>query len=140
MATKVNQEQKNTYIQSYTITYNLMSREKIKNIIKLKRNLIMADTIGDLIDKLSIINIRLWNLEDARRDYSNSKKKKTEAEVKVFLNKISMANKERNSLIDQINGSLGVLIDKAAKRTSSLKIVANDLLGTGKNKYYKTEK
>jgi len=117
-----------------------MSGEKIKNIIKLKRNLIMADTIGDLIDKLSIINIRLWNLEDARRDYSNSKKKKTEAEVKVFLNKISMANKERNSLIDQINGSLGVLIDKAAKRTSSLKIVANDLLGTGKNKYYKTEK
>ena len=32
----------------------------------------MSDTIGDMIDKLTIANIRLWMLEDARREYCNT--------------------------------------------------------------------
>ena len=28
----------------------------------------MAETLGSLIDKLTIANIRLWHLEDVRRD------------------------------------------------------------------------
>jgi hypothetical protein len=28
---------------------------------------IMADTVGDMIDKLTIANIRLWHIEDERR-------------------------------------------------------------------------
>lgn len=53
--------------------------------------------------------------------------------------KIAANNKERNSLIDQINASLRVLIDKAAAKESTFELTAEELLGTGKNKFYKTE-
>ena len=99
----------------------------------------MADTIGDIIDKLTIANIRLWNLEDARRDYTAGETIKTEAEIKDLLSKISATNKERNSLIDQINASLHVLLDKATSKSSSFNITSEELLGTGKNKFYKQE-
>lgn len=99
----------------------------------------MADTIGDLIDKLTISNIRLWMLEDERRVYCNTDTSKTEEEVKKFLNKVSSTNRERNDLIDQINASLRVLIDKKNGKKSSVSIKANNLLGLGKNKFYKTE-
>jgi len=99
----------------------------------------MADTIGDLIDKLTISNIRLWMLEDERRVYCKTDESKSEDELKVFLNKISATNKERNNLIDQINASLGVLVDKSIDRDSTLQLTVDELLGTGKNKFYKTE-
>ena len=99
----------------------------------------MADTIGDLIDKLTISNVRLWMLEDERRVYCNTAASKTEEEAKVFLNKISAANKERNALIDQINAGLGVLVDKSNGKDSVLQITSDELLGTGKNKFYKME-
>ena len=38
----------------------------------------MADTIGDLIDKLTISNVRLWMLEDERRVFCNTGTSKTE--------------------------------------------------------------
>ena len=97
------------------------------------------DTIGDMIDKLTIANIRLWMLEDSRREFCNTEKTKTEKELKDFLNKISNTNRERNDLIDQINCSLGVLIDTTSRKKSSMRVTAEDLLGTGKNKFYKTE-
>ena len=97
------------------------------------------DTIGDMIDKLTIANVRLWMLEDSRRVFCNTDQTKTEKETKDFLNKISNTNRERNDLIDQINCSLCVLIDAASNRKSTMRVTANDLLGTGKNKFYKTE-
>ena len=99
----------------------------------------MADTLGDLIDKLSISNIRLWNLEDERRNYCNSHESKPEDEIKEFLKKISLTNKERNSLIDQINAAIRVLIDKSSNKDSALNLMAEELLGTGKNKFYSGE-
>ena len=99
----------------------------------------MADTIGDLIDKLTISNIRLWNLEDERRIYCNSSEEKTNKEIKEFLSKISLVNKERNDLIDQINASIGVLIKKINDKDSTFQITFEELLGTGKNKFYKEE-
>ena len=99
----------------------------------------MADTIGDLIDKLTISNVRLWMLEDERRVYCNTDSSKSEDELKVFLNKVSSTNRERNNLIDQINASLRVLVDKSVNRDSTLQVTADELLGTGKNKFYKTE-
>jgi len=97
------------------------------------------DTLGDMVDKLTIANIRLWMLEDSRREFCNTDQSKTEDEVKEFLNKISATNRERNDLIDQINCTLRVLVDKAAHKSSTLAITADELLGTGKNKFYKTE-
>ena len=99
----------------------------------------MADTIGDLVDKLTIANIRLWMLEDARREYCNTNETKTEEEIKNFLNKVSKTNRERNDLIDQINCAFRILIDASYDKKSTMSITADDLLGTGKNKFYKTE-
>ena len=100
----------------------------------------MSDTIGDLIDKLSIANIRLWHIEDARREFTNQPKDEKELkEAEELLDKVSKVNKERNSLIDQINASRGVLIDKARDNDSSFTLTAEELLGTGKNKFYKEE-
>jgi hypothetical protein len=99
----------------------------------------MADTIGDLIDKLTISNIRLWYLEDSRRDYCNDVVKLSEEELKILLNKINQTNRERNNLIDQINASIRILIDKAASKDSKFTVTAEELLGTGKNKFYSGE-
>ena len=98
----------------------------------------MADTIGDLIDKLTIANIRLWHIEDARREFS-SNNDINELKAKGYLDMISSVNKERNSLVDQINAYLRVLIDKASQQDSSFCLTADELLGTGKNKFYKKE-
>lgn len=99
----------------------------------------MSDTIGDMIDKLTIANIRLWMLEDARREYCNTDENKSEQEIKKFLNKVSQTNRERNDLIDEINCALRVLLDKRKNKDSFMSINAESLLGTGKNKFYKTE-
>ena len=99
----------------------------------------MADTIGDMIDKLTIANVRLWMLEDWRRDYTDDNVSNTEAEVKENLKKVSLTNRERNDLIDQINAALSVLIDKSSNNDSTFMIDAERLLGTGKNKFYKGE-
>ena len=96
----------------------------------------MADTIGDLIDKLTIANCRLWHIEDARREFSASEDDKSLEKAEDLLNQVSKVNKERNSLIDQINASLGVLIDKAADKESNLQLTFDEILGTGKNYFY----
>ena len=99
----------------------------------------MADTIGDLIDKLTIANCRLWHVEDARREFSSQTDEKSLEKAEDLLNQVSKINRERNSLIDQINAGMGVLVDKAANKDSTLQLTFEELLGTGKNKFYKTE-
>ena len=99
----------------------------------------MADTIGDLIDKLTISNIRLWHIEDDRRAYCGGEEH-DEAKAREYLNMVSNVNRERNSLIDQINAAMGVLINKAANKDSTFSLTFEDLIGSGKNKFYKEEK
>ena len=101
----------------------------------------MADTIGDMIDKLTIANIRLWHIEDERRVLTKRTDEDSLRDAKAIhlLDMVSMVNKERNSLIDQINASLAVLINKAANKDSTFQLTAEELLGTRKNKFYKTE-
>lgn len=99
----------------------------------------MANTLGDFIDQLTIANIRLWMLEDNRREYCETDQSKSEQDIKDFLRKISQTNKERNALIDKINASLAVLISKAADKDSTLELDFEEILGTGKNKFYKKE-
>lgn len=96
----------------------------------------MADTIGDLIDKLTISNIRLWHIEDARREYCLGEEK-DERKAREHLDMITKTNKERNSLIDQINAALKVLLDKMTGKDSSFSLSVDELLGSGKNKFYK---
>jgi hypothetical protein len=77
------------------------------------------ETIGSLVDKLSIANIRLWHLEDKRRDLSLSDKDRLEA-----ADMVSVVNKERNGLIDEID----VLLNDC--------IVTNKVKISLKNKMY----
>jgi hypothetical protein len=98
----------------------------------------VADTIGDLIDKLTISNIRLWHVEDARREYCGGDNK-DEEKARGYLDMVSKVNKERNGLIDQINAALKVLIDSSTTTDSYFRITAEELLGVGKNKFYKEE-
>jgi len=94
----------------------------------------MADTIGDLIDKLTIANIKLWHIEYERREFVEiEEKEQTKGKAVKFLNMISDVNKERNALIDQINMALRVLFDDS----NEFKLNVEELLGTGKNKFYK---
>jgi hypothetical protein len=58
----------------------------------------MAETLGSLIDKLTIANIRLWHLEDVRRDRSLSDKDRLKA-----ADAISEVNQQRNDLMDEID-------------------------------------
>jgi len=58
----------------------------------------MSETLGSLIDKLTIANIRLWHLEDARRDKSQS-----DAERLRATDMVSSVNAQRNDLIDEID-------------------------------------
>ena len=56
------------------------------------------ETLGSLTDKLTVANIRLWHLEDIKHD--------GEADDKVVADaarKIAVVNKQRNSLIDEID-------------------------------------
>jgi hypothetical protein len=99
----------------------------------------MSDTIGELIDKLTISNIRLWMLEDQRRVFCNSDTVKSNEEVKQFLKKVSSTNKERNVLIDQINACCRIIYDNSNDKSSTLQITIDEILGSGKNKFYKTE-
>ena len=58
----------------------------------------MAETLGSLIDKLAIANIRLWHLEDQRRDKSLS-----DAGRLAAADAVSVVNRQWNDLIDEVD-------------------------------------
>ena len=58
-------------------------------------------TLGSVIDQLTIANIRLWHLEDKRRDKSLSDKERLEA-----CDMVAIVNSQRNGLIDEIDDML----------------------------------
>ncbi len=61
----------------------------------------MAETLGSLVDKLSVANIRLWHLEDKRRD-----KGLPDEERLAAADAVSVVNNQRNDLIDEIDSFL----------------------------------
>jgi hypothetical protein len=78
----------------------------------------MAETLGSLVDKLTIANIRLWHLEDVRRDRSLSDRERL-----LAADKIALVNQERNDLMDEINEFLyQALRGKAKVRVPKVKI------------------
>jgi len=65
----------------------------------------MTDTIGNLIDKLSIVNIRIWMLEDVKR---TSKSDKVVADA---TRKTNILNQQRVDLIQEVDELALGLID-----------------------------
>ena len=66
----------------------------------------MADTIGNLIDKLTIVNIRIWTAEDVKR-----KKNATDKEIADACRVTNVANSQRNDLIQEIDESLNYMAE-----------------------------
>jgi len=58
----------------------------------------MADTLGNLIDKLTITNLRIWNAEDIKR-----KKSATNKDIANACRITNVANSQRNDLIQEID-------------------------------------
>jgi predicted metal-dependent HD superfamily phosphohydrolase len=58
------------------------------------------DTFGNLIDKLTIVNLKIWNYEDIKRDSKDDK------EIADATKKTNILNQQRNDLIQEIDEML----------------------------------
>ena len=63
------------------------------------------DTIGNLIDKLSVVNIRIWMAEDIKRN-----KDVTDKEIADATRVTNIANSQRNDLIQEIDEKINHMI------------------------------
>lgn len=63
------------------------------------------DTIGGLIDKLSITNIKIWMAEDKKRDQSA-----TDADIAKATKITNIANQQRNDLMQEIDEKLNNMV------------------------------
>jgi len=61
----------------------------------------MVDTLGNLIDKLTIANIRIWNAEDIKR-----KSDATDKEIADACRITNVVNSLRNDLIQDIDETI----------------------------------
>lgn len=64
------------------------------------------DTIGNLIDKLTITNIRIWMAEDIKRDKNASDKQIADA-TRIT----NVANTMRTDLIQEIDEKLNEMVE-----------------------------
>ena len=63
------------------------------------------DTIGSLIDKLSVVNIRIWFAEDLKRD-----KLASDRQIADACRVTNVANSQRNDLIQEIDELLNRMV------------------------------
>ena len=63
------------------------------------------DTIGNLIDKLTIVNIRIWMAEDIKRNKEASNK-----EIADATRLTNTANQQRNDLIQEIDEKINHMV------------------------------
>jgi len=83
------------------------------------------DTIGNLIDKLTIVNIRIWMAEDIKRS-----KDATDEAIANATKITNIANQQRNDLIQEIDEKLNHMV-----KTGELQ----KLYGQGATKMYGKE-
>ena len=63
------------------------------------------DTIGNLIDKLTVVNIRIWMAEDIKRNTDS-----TDSDIAKACKITNIANSQRNDLIQEIDEKLNIMI------------------------------
>lgn len=73
----------------------------------------MVETLGNLIDKLTIANLRIWKLEDIKRTSDDDKK------IADATRGTNVVNQLRNDLIQEIDELINDLLD--GKRLKSYK-------------------
>ena len=65
----------------------------------------MAETLGNLIDKLTICNLRIWGSEDRKRD-----PQATDKEIADATRLTNVANQQRNDLIQEIDEKINHMV------------------------------
>lgn len=65
------------------------------------------ETIGNLIDKLTVTNIRIWMAEDIKRNTTS-----TDADIAKACRITNTANSHRNDLIQEIDERLNDMVAK----------------------------
>lgn len=65
----------------------------------------MKVTIGNLIDQLTIVNIRIWMAEDVKRN-----PQATDAEISKATKLTNIANQQRNDLIQSIDEAINEMV------------------------------
>lgn len=63
------------------------------------------DTIGNLIDKLTVVNIRIWMAEDIKRNKGAS-----DREIADATRLTNIANQQRNDLIQEIDEKVNHMV------------------------------
>lgn len=63
------------------------------------------ETIGNLIDKLSVVNIRIWMAEDVKRDSNASNE-----QIAKMTKLTNAANQQRNDLIQEIDEKINEIL------------------------------
>lgn len=63
------------------------------------------DSLGSLIDKLSVVNIRIWMAEDVKRNVNAS-----DTEVSNATKLTNIANQQRNDLIQEIDEKINHMV------------------------------
>ena len=82
----------------------------------------IMETIGNLMDKLSVVNIRIWMAEDIKRNKNASDK-----EIADATRLTNIANQQRNDLIQEIDEKINHMV-----KTGELQ----KLYGQGSTKMY----
>ena len=65
----------------------------------------IMETIGNLMDKLSVVNIRIWMAEDIKRNKNASDK-----EIADATRLTNIANQQRNDLIQDIDEKINHMV------------------------------
>ena len=81
----------------------------------------MKKTIGNLIDELTIANLRIWKAEDIKRD-----PKATDADLAKATKLTNKVNQQRNDLIQAIDEAMNDIAEGEKQK----------LYGQGENKTY----
>ena len=79
----------------------------------------MAETLGSLVDKLSIKNLRIWHLDEALE-------KKNASDYAELKARRDLADKQRQNLVNEINDFLvSALKGEVCIRDEKIKLYAN---------------
>lgn len=63
------------------------------------------ETVGNLIDKLSVVNIRIWMAEDTKRDTQA-----TDEQIAKATRLTNVCNQQRNDLIQEIDEMINDMV------------------------------
>ena len=87
----------------------------------------MSETIGNLFDKLTIVNLKIWRQEDIKRSSND------DHEIAEATRKTNVLNQQRNDLVQEIDELINGLINGTKKmktyKSKADKQIHDDLRG-----------